>query len=85
MPRFDIVTALCSLYYLPEQQICDLVRHIRTLSNVLVLQCNTDRLIDRGGDEEVYRKASVGFAIEMLEHAGFTERKIVAPPGTAGR
>ena len=81
LPRFDVVTALCSLYYLPEQQIRDLARYIRTLTNVLVLQCNTDRLIDRGGQEEVYRKASVGFAIEMLEQAGFTERKIVAPPG----
>ena len=81
LPQFDVVTALCCLYYLPEQQVRDLVRYIRTLTGTLVLQCNTDRLIDRGGDEEIYRKASVEFAIEMLKQAGFTDRTIVAPPG----
>jgi SAM-dependent methyltransferase len=81
LPRFDVVTALCCLYYLPEQQIRELVRYIRTLTDTLVLQCNTDRLIDRGGQEETFRKASVGFAVEMLEQAGFTDREIIAPAG----
>ena len=81
LPQFDVVTALCCLYYLPEQQIRDLVRYIRTLTGTLVLQCNTDRLIDRGGEEETYRKASVEFAVEILEQAGFTDRTIIAPPG----
>ena len=39
------------------------------------------RLIDRGGSEETYRKASVEFAVEMLEQAGFADRQIIAPPG----
>jgi SAM-dependent methyltransferase len=81
LPRFDVVTAFCSLYYLPEEQIRDLVRYIRSLTGLLVLQCNTDRLIDRSGEEETYRKASLGFAVEMLEQAGFTDRRIVAPAG----
>jgi SAM-dependent methyltransferase len=81
LPRFDVVTALCSLYYLPDAQVRDLVRYIRTRTEVLVLQCNTDRLIDRGGAEETYRKASVEFAVEMLQQAGFTQRQIIAPPG----
>ena len=81
LPQFDVVTALCCLYYLPERQVRDLVRYIRTLTGTLVLQCNTDRLIDRGGDEEIYRKASVEFAVEMLEQAGFADRRIIAPAG----
>lgn len=81
LPQFDVVTALCSLYYLPEQQIRELVRYIRTLTGTLVIQCNTDRLIDRGGAEDIYRKASVAFAVEMLEQAGFTDRRIIAPAG----
>jgi hypothetical protein len=48
---------------------------------VFVLQCNTDRLIDRRGDEERFRKASVEYAVEVLEQAGFTIRQIIAPPG----
>ena len=80
LPRFDVVTALCSLYYLPDRELRDLVHYIRTLTNVLVLQCNTDRLINRS-DEETYRKASVEYAVEVLEQAGFTQCKIVAPAG----
>jgi SAM-dependent methyltransferase len=81
LPRFDMVTAFCSLYYLPDAEIRQLVRHIRTMTNVLVLQCNIDRLIDRGGEEETFRKASVEYAAEVLEEAGFRNRTIVAPAG----
>jgi SAM-dependent methyltransferase len=81
LPRFDMVTAFCSLYYLPEAQIRDLVRYIRTRTDVLVLQCNTDRLIDRGGSEETFRKASLEFAVEMLDQAGFSNLQVIAPAG----
>lgn len=81
LPRFDVVTALCSLYYLPDTVIRELVRYIRTRTNVLVLQCNTDRLIDRAGQEEGYRKASVEYAIEVLEQGGFIQRRVIAPRG----
>ena len=81
LPRFDMVTALCSLYYLPEREVRDLVGYIATITDLLVLQCNIDRLLDRGGDEEIFRKASVEFAVEMLEHGGFTNRTIIAPSG----
>jgi SAM-dependent methyltransferase len=80
LPRFDIVTAFCSLYYLEEAQMHDLVRFIRTLSDQLVVQCNTDRLIGRN-DEDTYRRASVPFAIELLDAAGFRERTVIAPAG----
>lgn len=81
LPPFDLVTAFCALYYLPEDQIRDVVRYIRSLTKTLVLQCNTDRLIDRDGNEETYRKASVEFAVEVLDQAAFTDRTIIAPPG----
>jgi SAM-dependent methyltransferase len=81
LPRFDVVTALCSLYYLDDAELRQLAHYIRTRTEVLVLQCNTDRLIDRGGDEEIFRKASVGYAVEVLDEAGFTKRQIIAPPG----
>jgi hypothetical protein len=81
LPRFDVVTALCSIYYLGDAEIRDLMRYIRTRTDVLVLQCNTDRLIDRGEGQETFRKASVEYAVEVLEQAGFTDREIVAPPG----
>ena len=80
LPKFDVVTALCSLYYLGEREMRDLVNYIRTLTDVLVLQCNTDRLIDRS-DEDTYRKASVAFAVELLDSAGFGARTVVAPTG----
>ena len=80
LPRFDVVTALCSLYYLRDQEIRTLVSYLRSLTDVLVLQCNIDRLIDRS-DEETFRKASVDYALEILEAAGFANRQVIAPPG----
>lgn len=78
--RFDLVTALCALYYLSEQEMRDIVAYIRTITDVLVLQCNTDRLIDRA-DEETYRKASIEFAVEVLEQARFPKIEVIAPSG----
>jgi SAM-dependent methyltransferase len=77
--RFDVVTALCSLYYVDEARMRDIARYVRTLTNLFVLQCNTDRLIQRS-EEDRYRRASVEFALELLEHAGFAERQVIAPP-----
>lgn len=78
--RFDLVTALCALYYLSEQEMRDIVAFIRTITDVLVLQCNTDRLIDRA-DEETYKKASIEFAVEVLEQARFAKIEVIAPSG----
>lgn len=78
--RFDVVTALCALYYLSEQEMRDLVAYIRSITDVLVLQCNTDRLIDRSS-EETFRKASIEFAIEILEQARFAKIEVIAPSG----
>lgn len=78
--RFDMVSAFCSLYYLGDREMREIARHIRTLTDVFVLQCNTDRLIYRE-EKDQYRRATVEFAVDMLEVAGFTDRQIIAPPG----
>ncbi len=78
--RFDVATALCALYYLNDREMRDIVKYIRTISDVLVLQCNTDRLIRRAS-EETYRKATIEFAVEVLKEAGFARREIIAPRG----
>jgi hypothetical protein len=80
LPRFDMVSALCTLYYVSAEEMRETVRYIRNITDVLVLQANVDRLIGRS-DEETYRKASVEFAVELLEDAGFHKREIIAPPG----
>lgn len=78
--RFDLVTALCALYYLSEREMREIVAYIRTITDTLVLQCNTDRLIKRS-DEETYRKASIEFAVEVLEQARFPNIEVIAPSG----
>ena len=78
--RFDMVSALCALYYLSDAEMRQIARYIRTLTDVLVLQCNVDRLIYRANEED-YRRASVEFAVEVLEQAGFDNQQIVAPAG----
>jgi SAM-dependent methyltransferase len=78
--RFDVVTALCALYYLDDRQMREIARFVRTLSDMFVLQCNTDRLIYREEPDQ-YRRAGVEFAVELLEQAGFTQLRIIAPPG----
>jgi hypothetical protein len=78
--RFDMVSALCSLYYLGDHEMREIARYIRTLTDALVLQCNVDRLIYRASEEE-YRRASVEFAVEVLEQAGFRKQQIIAPAG----
>jgi SAM-dependent methyltransferase len=77
--RFDLVTALCTLYYVSEQEMRDTVQFLRTITNLVVLQCNTDRLIERS-TESTFRKASVEFSLDLLASAGFSRTEVVAPP-----
>ena len=76
--RFDLVTALCTLYYVPEDEMRSTVGFLRTISDLVVLQCNTDRLIDRTR-ERTFEKASVEFSVELLKGAGFRRTEVIAP------
>lgn len=77
---FDLVTALCSIYYLDDDEIATVVSHVSTISDTLVLQCNTDRHIHRF-DPRTYEKASVEYALGALRRNGFPLTRVVAPRG----
>lgn len=77
---FDLVTALCSIYYLDDHEIGTLVRHVSTISDTVVLQCNTDRHLHRS-DPRTFQKASVEYATAALRRNGFPHTRLVAPRG----
>jgi len=78
--RFDMVTAFCTLYYLGEAEMRGAVREIARMTDVLVLQCNTDRAIDRA-HAETFRKASLEFNVALARENGFPKVEVVAPRG----
>jgi serine/threonine protein kinase len=77
---FDVATALCSIYYLDDDEIAAVIAHVSEISPTFVLQCNTDRHIYRS-DPRTYDKASVEYAVEALQRNGFPLTRIVAPRG----
>jgi tRNA A-37 threonylcarbamoyl transferase component Bud32/2-polyprenyl-3-methyl-5-hydroxy-6-metoxy-1,4-benzoquinol methylase len=78
--RFDFVMALCCIYYLDDDNITGIARHLSTITNTFVLQCNTAAGIDRS-DPHTYEKASVEYAQKILTDAGFSDIEIIAPAG----
>ncbi len=77
--NFDMIIALCSLYYLDDESISKLVRYISSITNVFVAQCNIRQNINRE-DAHSYRKASVEYTAEVLKKNGFPNTRIIAPP-----
>jgi SAM-dependent methyltransferase len=80
--KFDLAAALCSIYYLDDDQIAMVISHVSTIAETLVLQCNTDRRIHRS-DPRTYEKASVEYALGALQRNGFPLTRVVAPRGYA--
>ena len=78
--RFDQVTAFCTLYYLSRAEMIATVRHIRSLTDVLVQQANTDRLIHRK-DPDTFEKASLAFATQIATQGGFDAVRVISPRG----
>jgi len=78
--HFDMVIALCSLYYLDDKSITNLVRYIGNITNIFILQCNIRTDIGRS-DDYMYMKASVEYATKVLDFNGFSEIRIIAPTG----
>lgn len=78
--EFDLVTALCSIYYLEDDEVVSVIRHASTITGTMVLQCNTDRRIQRS-DPRTYERSSVDYALASLESNGFPHTRVVAPPG----
>jgi hypothetical protein len=75
---FDMVTALCSLYYLEEGEMVQLVSELREMTPILVLECNQRQDIGRA-DPDTYRKASLDFNLEVLHRGGFRDVEVIAP------
>lgn len=76
--RFDLVLALCSLYCLSSDLVDTVIRHVRTLTEWFIVQC------DAAPEEcfpDIRLKASVDYNIEALERSGFSVTRVVAPPG----
>lgn len=78
--RFDIAMALCSLYYLDDDDIRRLIRHLAGIADRCVLECNTERNIGRGC-EQTYERATVEYAVDALRTNGFGTVRVVAPRG----
>ena len=77
--RFDLVTALASLYYLPPEDMSRIVRKVSEISPIMILQVKTDTRPEAAEDKA--RKSSVGFLKEMLENNGFPKVKVISPAG----
>lgn len=78
--NFDVAIALCSLYYLNDEQIADLIRHISTLTDLFLVQCNISPTVARG-DDHIRTKSSVSYTLDMLKANGFDSTKLIAPNG----
>jgi SAM-dependent methyltransferase len=65
--HFDVVLILCSLYYLDDNRIDELLKHLQKNSDHLLIQCNTANI--HTGD--VRRRATVHYMVDALSRAGF--------------
>jgi tRNA A-37 threonylcarbamoyl transferase component Bud32/SAM-dependent methyltransferase len=79
--RFDLVTALCTLYYLSAAAMAKTVSELAKLTDTLVVQCNNERSIGRN-DDETYTKASLQFNVELLRSNGFPNITVIEPRGS---
>ncbi len=78
--RFDMAMALCSIYYLQEDDIDRLLLHLSRLTETLVLQCNTELDIGRKCDD-TYAKASLEYNLSALKRNGFGHVRVISPRG----
>lgn len=78
--QFDLVTAFCCIYYLNDQAISKLIKYLSTITEILILQCNTCTNIGRSNDY-TYQKASVDYTMKALKANGFNNCHLIAPTG----
>lgn len=76
---FDVVTAFCSLYYLPEKDMARVMRRVSELAPVMVLQAKTDTRPEAEANKA--EKSSLPFLKDLLETNGFPHVEIHAPKG----
>ncbi len=78
--RFDTALALCSLYYLPDDAIAEVVTGLADRAGRILIQCNVRQDLGRSDPDE-YRRASVDFAVDVLSKAGCHDLEVKAPAG----
>lgn len=78
LDNFDMVIALCSLYYLSDEDMLRVAKYVSTITDTFIVQCNTRRDIGRD-DDHSYEKASVEYNMKLLQQAGFSTIEVVAP------
>lgn len=78
--KFDLVMALCSIYYLDGDDIAELIQYISTISDTCVLQANIDRTIPRE-NPDTFKKAATNYLHNALKENGFPETNVIAPAG----
>lgn len=64
---FDVVLALCCLYYLSDTEIMEVLKYLQRNSGHIVVQCNTARVHSK----EVNRRATPKYMGNALKKAGF--------------
>lgn len=87
--QFDVVTAFCSLYYLPDEDMARIIAKAASMSAVLMLQANEaidnlpaktlelHRLMRENGYAEIQVHTPAGFARALL--VGYTQIGAAAP------
>lgn len=76
--KFDLVIALCSIYYLDDNEITELIGHISNITDCFIVQANIADDIGRS-NQHTTEKASVNYLKIALQKNGFQNVKIIAP------
>jgi SAM-dependent methyltransferase len=72
--HFDVVTAFCSLYYLPDTDMSRVVRKAATMGATLILQAN----------EAIDNLPARAYQLhDLMKQNGYAEVDVIAPPGFA--
>jgi SAM-dependent methyltransferase len=77
--RFDLVTAFCSLYYLPEEDMARVVRRAAQLAGLIAVQAKEDTR--RQAAERKAEKSSAAFLSRLLRENGFPRIETHRPRG----
>ncbi len=76
---FDVVTALCTLYYLTKEEMADVTRQVAEMAPLFIVQANAQtREFAADGKAE---KSSLSYLHHLLLNNGFSEVELFAPAG----
>lgn len=77
--EFDVVTALCTLYYLEPYEMAEVVSRAAEMVPLVIVQANSDTRSE-AANYKAY-KSSVNFLKKILRENGFPDVTVVAPTG----